>query len=281
MNISPRLHKIIDTIEPCGTLADIGCDHGYVAISALKQGKAERAIAADVAKGPLDIAARNCKSEGVAGRVELILSDGFKSIPDAADINCAVIAGMGGLLMERILREAFLTRFPNLHQLVLSPQSDLDAVRRLLIEELRFVIRTEYMVLDEGKYYYIMDVQVPAALPTPSLEGTQECTFKDIIGTQHSCNIKECSGKDITSRGCEADEPGSTGTYTEAEYMFGKDIATESGDIYMEFLGHRKAIVTEALSKAALGTSESAKDKADKLRTELSMIEEAESKQLK
>ena len=230
MNISSRLQKIIDTIETCETLADIGCDHGYVAISALRSGRAKRAIAADVAKGPLDIARRNCEAEQVGDRVSTVLSDGFSNIPDSADINCAVIAGMGGLLMERLLREGRLKRFPQLRQLVLSPQSDLDAVRRLLIDELSYTISTEYMVLDEGKYYYIMDVRIP------------DVRIQD---------------------------------YTEAEYMFGKHIAAQSRDIYLDFLKHRQRIVAEALSYARSGTSDSAKLKAAALRKELELIEEA------
>ena len=248
-------------------MADIGCDHGYVAISALKSGMAEHAIAADVAKGPLDIAAANCRNEGVGDRTTLILSDGFKAIPDDADINCAVIAGMGGLLMERILREAGLTRFKHLKQLVLSPQSDLDAVRRYLIDESGFVIRTEYMVLDEGKYYYIMDVRMP-----DDADKTGDLTGEPMHTAETGQTRGALSEYESLSEPCHASK------YSESEYLFGRNIAPESGDIYMDFLKHRKTIVTEALGRAKLGESESARDKADKLRTELHMIEEAESK---
>lgn len=170
MNISYRLDKIVRTIRPCSCLADIGCDHGYVTISALKQNKAESAVAADVAEGPLSIAEKNCRAEGVAERTRLLLSDGFRELPDEADINCAVIAGMGGLLMERILREGRLHRFRNLKQLVLSPQSDPDAVRRFVMTKLNAEIASEYVVLDEGKYYCILDVSMNAAAETEYTE---------------------------------------------------------------------------------------------------------------
>ena len=162
MNLSPRLEKIIYTIRPCRALADIGCDHGYVAISAVKRGKAERVIAADVADGPLKAAGRNSKAEGVSEQIRLLLSDGFKNIPEDAELDCAIIAGMGGLLMIRILKEAGAKRLSSFKQLVLSPQSDMDMVRRFIAKELRFTIRREHMVLDEGKYYYIMDVSTAA-----------------------------------------------------------------------------------------------------------------------
>ncbi len=167
MTLSLRLEKIIDTIRPCRVLADIGCDHGYVAIAAIKRGKAERVIAADVAKGPLLAAGRNAEAEGVSDQVELLLSDGFKDIPEEPGLEAAVIAGMGGLLMVRILKAAGSKRLRGFKQLVLSPQSDLDAVRRFLTGELKFTIHEEHMVLDEGKYYYIMDVGTDVSAEEP------------------------------------------------------------------------------------------------------------------
>lgn len=250
-------------------MADIGCDHGYVAISALKEGRAKRAVAADVARGPLDIARKNCEAEEVSDRISLMLSDGFSSIPDSADISCAVIAGMGGLLMERILRDGRLDRFTNLRQLVLSPQSDLDAVRRLLIDELSYNIRTEYMVLDEGKYYYIMDVRIPAHSDTDGqAQLVQDCMIS--ADDSHSAETRKAAGDSGQSKAAK-----SCGQYTEAEYMFGKHIATEPRDIYLEFLKHRQRIAEEALGSARSGTSESARLKAAAFERELQLIEEA------
>ena len=160
MNISLRLSKITDIMAECDTLADIGCDHGYVGISALNKGKACRVTAADVAKGPLAAARKNSMEEGVSDRIDFVLSDGFKNIRDDGRLQCAVIAGMGGLLMKRILYEGSLERFKGLKQLILSPQSDLDVVRRYLTEELWMNIVREYVIKDEGKYYFIFDVAV-------------------------------------------------------------------------------------------------------------------------
>ena len=281
MNISSRLQKIIDTIETCETLADIGCDHGYVAISALRSGRAKRAIAADVAKGPLDIARRNCEAEQVGDRVSTVLSDGFSNIPDSADINCAVIAGMGGLLMERLLREGRLKRFPQLRQLVLSPQSDLDAVRRLLIDELSYTISTEYMVLDEGKYYYIMDVHIPEFSDTEDSDRLNR-EYKDASLDSHRQESCEATGFSKQVKATVHEKTKASGKivqyndYTEAEYMFGKHIAAESRDIYLEFLKHRQRIVAEALGYARSGTSDSAKSKVAALGKELRLIEEAQ-----
>ena len=263
-------------------MADIGCDHGYVAISALKEGKAVRTVAADVARGPLDIARKNCETEDVSAKVKFILSDGFKNIEDEEDLNCAVIAGMGGLLMERILREGRLKRFSKLRQLVLSPQSDLDAVRRILIDELSYTISTEYMVLDEGKYYYIMDVRIPEFSDTADSDRLNR-EYKDASLDSHRQESCEATGFSKQVKATVHEKTKASGKivqyndYTEAEYMFGKHIAAESRDIYLEFLKHRQRIVAEALGYARSGTSDSARVKAAALRKELGLIEEAQS----
>ena len=230
MNISLRLSKIVDIIAECDTLADIGCDHGYVGISALNKGKACRVTAADVAKGPLAAARKNSIEEGASDRIDFVLSDGFKDIPDDERLECAVIAGMGGLLMKRILYEGNLERFKSLKQLILSPQSDLDAVRKYLVEELGMNIVREYVIKDEGKYYFIFDVSVG--------------------GHKHE-------------------------SYSEAEYVYGKHIADESVETYREFLGHRKKILTDALSAVSGEESERKRQRSTELKKELALLEAA------
>ncbi len=50
--LSKRLSMILDLVEPCDTLADVGTDHGYLALEAILSGKAKQVIAADVRQGP-------------------------------------------------------------------------------------------------------------------------------------------------------------------------------------------------------------------------------------
>ena len=98
-----RLETIIERMPASGCIADIGCDHAYVAIEAVRRGKAARALACDVRKGPLQQAAEHILCAGLAGKIETRLSDGLEKVaPGEAD--CVIIAGMGGPLMERILQ---------------------------------------------------------------------------------------------------------------------------------------------------------------------------------
>ena len=147
-----RLETIIERMPDSGCLADVGCDHAYVAIEAVRRGRAARALACDVRKGPLQQAAEHILCAGLAGKIETRLSDGLeKVVPGEADT--VVVAGMGGPLMERILQG----RLGDFAHFVLSPQSEIPHFRRFLLAE-GMQIDEETMLIDEGKYYVILNV---------------------------------------------------------------------------------------------------------------------------
>ena len=147
-----RLETIIERMPDSGCLADIGCDHAYVAIEAVRRGRAARALACDVRKGPLQQAAEHILCAGLAGKIETRLSDGLEKVaPGEADT--VVVAGMGGPLMERILQG----RLADFAHFVLSPQSEIPHFRRFLLAE-GMQIDEETMLIDEGKYYVILNV---------------------------------------------------------------------------------------------------------------------------
>lgn len=150
MNLPYRLKRIVELIPPSDTVADIGCDHAYVSIELVKSGKAKKALACDINKGPLSSAEQNIKGEGLSRRIETRLSDGLKEVkPHEADT--VVIAGMGGLLMERILTG----RLQDFDRFVLSPQSDIEHFRHFLKDN-GMTIVSEDMLIDEKKYYTII-----------------------------------------------------------------------------------------------------------------------------
>ena len=53
MQISNRLKAVASFVTSGNRVADIGCDHGYVPIYLIEEGKSRSAIAMDVKKGPL------------------------------------------------------------------------------------------------------------------------------------------------------------------------------------------------------------------------------------
>lgn len=164
-----RLETIIERMPDSGCLADIGCDHAYVAIEAVRRGRAARALACDVRKGPLQQAAEHILCAGLAGKIETRLSDGLEQVaPGEADT--VLVAGMGGPLMERILQG----RLGDFAHFVLSPQSEIPHFRRFLLTE-GMQINEETMLIDEGKYYVILNVSQRAdAASSDSMYVTEE-----------------------------------------------------------------------------------------------------------
>lgn len=163
-----RLETIIERMPASGCIADVGCDHAYVAIEAVRRGKAARALACDVRKGPLQQAAEHILCAGLAGKIETRLSDGLEKVaPGEAD--CVIIAGMGGPLMERILQG----RLADFGHFVLSPQSEIPHFRRFLLTE-GMQIDEETMLIDEGKYYVIFNVSQRADASSDPMYMTEE-----------------------------------------------------------------------------------------------------------
>ena len=156
VKISPRLKLIASFVPEGARIADIGTDHGYVPVYLAQTGRIQSALAMDIGKGPLMRAKEHIdeyKPEGIP--IETRLSDGLKELkPGEADT--VIIAGMGGELEIRILEEGRHVR-DSIRTWVLSPQSDLEKVRRYLEQE-ALKIAEEAMICDEGKYYTVMKV---------------------------------------------------------------------------------------------------------------------------
>jgi len=150
--LSKRMQTLVDFVSG-DSIADIGCDHAFVSLKLMMTGKAKRVIAMDVRTGPLEIARQNITRYGYQDEISVRLSDGFEKL-EAGEADCAVIAGMGGLLMVRILKDGKLHTDKGI-ALVLQPQSEIDELRKYL-QEIHYDVVEEEMLLDEGKYYTVM-----------------------------------------------------------------------------------------------------------------------------
>ena len=93
---------IASLVPECKSLCDIGTDHAYVAIYLAKKGIAEKIIAADIKKGPLMQAEKNIRAFEVSDKIETRLSNGFSAI-EKNEVDCCIIAGMGGETISEIL----------------------------------------------------------------------------------------------------------------------------------------------------------------------------------
>ncbi len=153
-NLSKRLQTIAAFVPRCESLADIGCDHAYLPIQLLLEGKIERAYCLDINPKPLRKARENVEAAGLINKVSFILSDGFSNFPNEP-IKSAVIAGMGGKLMTRIIDTAPSDILSSIDSFIFSPQSEIADFRLYLLEN-GFSIIDEDIIEEDGKYYQII-----------------------------------------------------------------------------------------------------------------------------
>ena len=152
--ISDRLLACCNFVSPGERVADIGCDHGYLAIHLLQTGKAQSVIASDINEGPLQSAIRNAEKYGVRNRIEFYLSDGARKIP--RDFDTMVCAGMGADTIISILEAAPWLRDVK-YRLILQCQSKTPTLRRYL-SETGFRIYEESVLRDGRFLYTVMEV---------------------------------------------------------------------------------------------------------------------------
>ena len=150
ISVSKRLQAIVDWID--GTiLADIGCDHAYVAIEAIRQKKVLKAYACDIAQGPLNNAKKTIEELGLQDKIECVLMDGISGL--SSEVDFVVIAGMGSKTIEMILDNGDCTN----RTFLLMPHKDEDSLRKYCAcHHLR--IEKERMIHDGNHYYPLMKV---------------------------------------------------------------------------------------------------------------------------
>ncbi len=154
--LSKRLGMLAGMVAAGSRLADIGCDHGFLSIYLVQAGICPRAIAMDVRKGPLAGAERHVEEYGLSDYITLRLSDGLLAYR-AGEADTLVCSGMGGRLMERILREG-LDKVRQMRELILQPQSELRQFRAFL-RETGFQTVKEDAVCEDGKYYFAIKLR--------------------------------------------------------------------------------------------------------------------------
>ncbi len=120
--IDNRIGAIINFVRRGSKVADIGTDHGYLAIELVKSGRASFVIATDKNSGPLDAAKKNIAAAGLS--IETRLGDGLKVLREG-EVDTICIAGMGGSLICEILNSPITNR---IEQLILQPMNAAEKV---------------------------------------------------------------------------------------------------------------------------------------------------------
>lgn len=174
--LSKRLQRCADYIGCANRIADIGCDHGYLGISLLKNGQAKSVIAADIRPMPLQAAKENAKRFGFDEQMEFFLSDGAAAIP--RDFDVMVCAGMGADTMISIIENAPWLKSTS-YRLVLQCQSKTAMLRKYLNENGFSIVRES--ALKDGRFLYtVMEVVFKQEAPfTPG-----QCHFSPALAKE-------------------------------------------------------------------------------------------------
>ncbi len=155
MHLSKRLEAIANQIQ-AETIIDVGTDHAYIPIFVVSKNIAKYAYAFDISKGSLEKAKKNIRQYGLESKIETKLCNGLLGITaQEAQNACAVISGMGGMLIIEILQNSPEIVL-GLNQLILSPQLNVCEVRKY-IHSINFKIKEENLVFEDGIYYNVIN----------------------------------------------------------------------------------------------------------------------------
>ncbi|NLW78869.1 MAG: SAM-dependent methyltransferase [Ruminococcaceae bacterium] len=162
--LGARLLAAANAVRPGRPAADIGCDHGKLAVWLALRGISPRVIAVDSRPLPLAKARALAAQTGCADVVACRLGDGLAALApgEAQEI---IIAGLSGETIIALLDACAWVRSPDMH-LVLVPASRHERLRRWLCTA-GFAIDDETPVAEKGRVYTVLSVSYTGVPTSP------------------------------------------------------------------------------------------------------------------
>ena len=205
-----RLTAVSRLIRTGNTVADIGCDHGKLAVFLVQTDIAKKVIAIDVNQAPLNKAVKKVATLNLMDKIECRLGDGLLALSEceAQDI---VIAGMSGVTISDIINAVEWSKNTDL-RFVLVPASKADYLRNWLCEN-GFTIKEEVPVEAKGRFYPVLAVEYTGQVFTPTQEflalglikGNESAEAKGYKNKVIKQLQKELKGKKIDARYTQTD----------------------------------------------------------------------------
>ena len=152
MKINNRLETIGNLVEANSFCLDVGCDHGLLDIYLVKRKDNIKAIASDIAEGPLEQAKKNIKQQRLDKEIEVRLGSGLSTYSEGIDT--VIISGMGGRNMIGICKENQKI-MKQIKTFILSPNNYQEDVKRFFTHN-GFYIENEEFVKDSNFIYQIL-----------------------------------------------------------------------------------------------------------------------------
>ena len=151
IKLSKRLRAIVNFCDKNKIIADIGTDHGFVPNFLYEEDINRKIIATDISLNSLNKAIEFTELRGNKGKIEHIVCNGLEKIPPVDQI---IIAGMGGILISKILDRDF-EKARQAEKLILQPMQQVDYLRKFLYDK-GFKILDEKIVFEDNKFSHII-----------------------------------------------------------------------------------------------------------------------------
>ncbi|MBR4500844.1 MAG: SAM-dependent methyltransferase [Clostridia bacterium] len=151
ISLDNRLRSVFDLFPSCRLAADIGADHGKLALALVTQGKAEKVMVTDISRDSLRKAEDLFAEHNATHLAEFLLGDGMTVLSENPD--AVSVCGMGGKTISGILENGIPLIYGS--KLILSPHTEIPTVRRTLYR-LGYHIASERCVVASGRFYIIL-----------------------------------------------------------------------------------------------------------------------------
>ena len=151
--IDDRIKSILNFVEKNNRVADIGTDHGYLAIELARKNISDFIVASDKNFGPVQAAKKSIYAAGFEKIISVRQGDGLKVL-QKNEVDTICIAGMGGNLICEILNESpeILSTTENL---ILQPMNATEKIYNW-IEENNFFVADIDLAESNGIIYEII-----------------------------------------------------------------------------------------------------------------------------
>lgn len=149
IKVSYRIKKLIECAEKCDTVADIGCDHGYLPYFLLKNKVCNKAVLIDISTKSLNKAKKLFDKSGLIN-AEFRQGDGLNVLKNG-EADLAVIAGIGGVETMEILRNGN----KGIKRFLLQPMRNVFDLRKFLIAN-NYKIEKDFIIFDKKCFYDII-----------------------------------------------------------------------------------------------------------------------------
>ncbi len=146
--LTKRLNAVASLVKSGSSVADVGCDHGYVPVFLIKNNIARFCVAMDINEKPLSSCQRLVEEEQLEDKITTRLSNGLEKLV-SGECDTVIIAGMGGELIVDIISRC---QFSNELHFILQPMTHPEYVRKYLYDNGYEIFND--IIVDEGKHSY-------------------------------------------------------------------------------------------------------------------------------